>query len=553
MGGKKLLIVGGVASGTKTAAKAKREDPDLKVTIITREKYVSYAGCGLPYFIGGVIVEEQELLVRRPEDFWADFGIEIITETEAVNIDPKAKKVAARDLKSGEIKEYNYDYLVLATGASPVKPPIPGIDLANIFTLRSLPDAVRIKSAAGNGRAKKAVVVGGGLIGLEVAENLARLGLKAAVVEASPQILPPYDPEVASYIQRHLLENGVDVFTGTSARAFMDNGRGEVAALLTTAGEIPCDLAVVSTGVRPNAELARAAGIRLGSSGAIAVNEEMKTSLEGIYAVGDCAENINLVSGRPAWYPMGSTANKMGRTAGQNIAGGEKDFFGGVLGTSIIKVFNVSAARTGLSEKEALALGYDVETVTVPSQDRAHYYPGSKPVITRLIVDRQSRRLLGGQIYGEGAVDKPVDILATAITFGATVDQLAKLDLAYAPPFSPALGPTTVAANVMLNKLAGKFCGISPLKLKERLKAGALLVDVRAPEEYFVRSIPGFTNIPLKELGERAGELGRGREIILTCRVGVRSYLASLKLKRLGFEKVSILEGGITAYPLETV
>lgn len=547
-----MLIIGGVAAGTKVAAKARRENPALKVVLLTREKHVSYAGCGLPYYIGDIIREGKELLVKKPEDFRTDYDIEILTGHEAVKILPGEKKVIATDLDKGIEKEFAYDKLVLATGASPFVPPVPGTDLKKIFTVRSVEEAFRMKELLTGGDVKTAVVAGGGLIGLEVAENLARRGIKTTVVELAGHVLPQYDTEVALHVENHLREKGVDVLTGTGVMGFEDNGRGEVGAVSTTAGPINADLAVLALGVRPNVALAKDCGIELGPTGAIKVNERMETSIEDIYAVGDCVENVNLVTGRPVWYPMGSTANKTGRVAGLNIGGGEMDSMPGVLGTSIVKVFDLNVAKTGLSERDARAAGYDVETVLVPAPDRAHYYPGHKEIITKLMVDRRSRRVLGGQVFGEGVVDKPIDILATAITFGATVDHLAKLDLAYAPPYSSAMSSTIVAANVMINKMAGKFTGISPLKLQEKLGAGAVIVDVREPEEFFIRSIPGSVNIPLRQLKECATGLDRDGEIVVNCKVGLRSYGAQLSLKRMGFQKVSVLEGGVNGYPYET-
>jgi len=548
-----VLVIGGVAAGTKAAAKARRENPGLKIVVITKDRHVSYAGCGLPYYIGGIVQEEKELLVRQPEDFLLDHDIEIITGQEAVRIIPGEKAVMVKDLTTGELQKFFYDKLVLATGASPFIPSIKGKELANIFTVRAISDAAAVKRLLAGRNIQDAVVIGGGMIGLEVAENLSRLGVKTTLIELSPQILPSYDLDVALYVQNYLREKGLSILTGTAVTGFEDNGRGEVGAVLTGAGPVKADLAVLSIGVRPNVDLARECGIQLGPTGAIAVNKMMETSIKDIYAAGDCAENINLITGRPVWYPMGSTANKTGRVTGINVSAKEnKDSLEGVLGTSIIKLFELNVAKTGLTEREAGKLGYDPETVLVPVPDRAHYYPGNRLIITKLVADRKSRRLLGGQIYGEGAVDKPVDILATAITLEASVDQLAKLDLAYAPPFSPAMSSTIVAANVMINKLAGKFKGTSPLSLKEKLAAGAVLVDVRTAEEYFVRAIPGSINIPLRELALHAGSLDKNKEIILACKVGLRSYTAFLKLKSFGFNNLSILEGGITAYPFET-
>ncbi len=547
----KLLIIGGVAAGTKAAARARRVNPDLEITVITKDQHVSYAGCGLPYYIGGVIREEKELLVKHPEDFQVDMDIKVLTLQEAQKILPEEKLVIVKDLSSGEIRNMPYDQLLLATGAYPLVPPLDGRELGNIFTLRTVSDASALKEKL-HGNPREAVVIGGGLIGLEAAENLARLGIKTTVIELAPHVLPPFDRDVALHAEKHLRENGIEILTGTAVTSFTDNGQGEVGAVLTSAGAIKADFVVLAVGVRPNVELARQCGITLGPTGAIAVNNKMETNIQDIYAAGDCAENTNLITGKPVWYPMGSNANKTGRVAANNIAGGGGDTLEGFLGTAVVKLFELKLAKTGLSEREARAMDYDIETVLVPAPDRAHYYPGSRQIITKLIVERQNRRVLGAQVFGEGTVDKPIDILATAITLGATVDQVAKLDLAYAPPFSTAMSSTIVAANVMINKLQGKFKGTNPLALKERMDAGAILLDIRAEEEFFVRSIPGSINIPLGRLMSRIDELDRAKEIIINCKVGFRSYNTLLKLKKLGFENLSILEGGISAYPFET-
>lgn len=553
MSSEKVVIIGGVAAGTKAAAKAARENQDLEITVLTRDRHVSYAGCGLPYYIGDVIREEKELLVKRPKDFRADFGIEVITGMEAIKILPEDKTVLAKDLNTGESRKFAYDKLVLATGASPFIPPVEGAKLGNIITVRTVQEATDIKKLLSERDIKDAVVVGGGMNGLEIAENLSQRGIVTSVVELAPHILPAHDADIALNVQKYLAEKGVRVLAGTAVKSFVDDGHGDVGAVVAGEELLKADLVVLSVGVRPNVDLARDCGILLGATGAIAVNEKMETNLNSIYAVGDCAENINLITGRHVWYPMGSTANKAGRIAGVNLAGtGAEDTMKGVLGTSVLKLFDLNIAKTGLSERDARSLGYNVETVIVPAPDRAHYYPGNRSIVTKLIVDRDSHKVLGGQIFGEGVVDKPIDILVTAISFGATVDQLAKLDLAYAPPFSTALSTTAVAANVMMNKLDGKFTGVGPLELEEKMDAGAVLVDVTTDKEYMVRNIPGSVNIPLRRLLERSNELDRENEIILYCKVGLRAYLALLKLKRMGFKKVSILEGGLAAYPFET-
>ncbi|KYO64130.1 FAD-dependent oxidoreductase [Thermovenabulum gondwanense] len=548
---KKVLIIGGVAAGTKTAAKAVREYPDVEVKVITEEEYVSYAGCGLPYYIGNVIKEKSHLTVMNPEKF-KERKVEILLKHKAERIIPSEKRVIVKDLATGETKDFFYDKLVIATGAKPIVPPIPGADLKNVFKLRSIDDAVGIREQVEKHGVKKATVVGGGFIGLEVAENLTQQGVKVTLVELLDQILPNFDREIALLAQSYLEKKGITIFTGEKAVA-IEGTDGKVTALVTDKRKIDTELVLLSIGVLPNTELAKEAGIELGVKGAIKVNEHMETNIPDIFAVGDCAENINLITNSPAWYPMGSTSNKMGRVAALNLfPKGEKDSLKGVLGTTVVKLFEMNAARTGLSERDAKALGYDYITVLVPANDRAHYYPGHKTIVTKLIVDKKTHRVLGGQVIGEGVVDKPIDILATLITLKGTVEDLAKIDLAYAPPFSMALSSTIVAANVAVNKLTGRVEGISPISLKEKLGSPDLqIIDVRTEAEFLTGAIPGAKNIPLNELEKRAGEINRDKETILICKVGLRAYLAYRTLKHLGFENIKILDGGVTAWPFE--
>lgn len=597
----RLVVIGAVAAGTKAAAKAKRENPDLEVTVLERGEHISYAGCGLPYFVGGIIKEKKDLLVRSPEDFLKDYGIKILTHHEAYKILPEDKKVLARDLESGEEKAFSYDRLIIATGARPVIPPVPGIDLKNVFTLRRPVDAFGMRDllerAEAEKRKIKALVVGGGLIGLEVAENLALRGVSVTVVEMLDQILPGFDSEIAKIVENHIREKGVEILTQEKVESFKGDNAGYVVKAYTDKRTIDVDLVLWATGVKPDVTLAKEAGIALGPTGAIEVDENFETSVKDIYAVGDCAQTKNLLTGKPVFYPLGSTANKMGRVAGIRVARHSSGTGNGrsplnVLGTGVAKIFDMAVARTGLSEQEARKNGFEVQTVLVPAHDRAHYYPGHKTIITKLVVDRPTRRLLGAQIIGEGVVDKPIDIITTALTFGATVDDLAAIDLAYAPPFSMALASTIVAANVMINKLSGRMAGISPLELKRRLDeqkvavegtpiidrpAGVpldtlnntpVMVDVRTEAEFLTGTIPGAVNVPLSDIrhlkhvrgGAGCGpkvsenarmllELPRDKELILICRIGQRAYLAALELKRLGFKNLKVLDGGVMCYP----
>jgi NADPH-dependent 2,4-dienoyl-CoA reductase/sulfur reductase-like enzyme/rhodanese-related sulfurtransferase len=548
----KLIVIGAVAAGTKAASKAKRENPNVDVKIFTKEEHISYAGCGLPYYIGGVIKEKNELVVRTPEVFKREQDIDIFIKHEVTKIDINSKKVYTTNLDTQEQLEYEYDKLVMATGASPIKPPLDNISLKNIFTLRSVTDAFEIRDLVDAGKVKKAVVVGGGFIGLEVAENLKHRGVDVTLIELAPHVLPPFDEEIALLAQTHMVDKGVNIITSEKVLGF--EGTDVVSKVKSTAGDFDADIVVLSIGVRPNVKIAVDAGIELGMTGAIKVDKYMQTNIKDIFAVGDCAENMNIVTNQPAWYPMGSTSNKTGRIAGHNVVNSKTmESLEGVLGTTVVKLFDMNAAKTGLSERDARKSGMNIETILVPATDKAHYYPGNKAIITKFIVEKSTRKILGAQIIGNGIVDKPVDIIATAMTLNAKLEDLTKLDLAYAPPFSMAMGSTIMAANVMLNKLNGKIDTITAIELKEKLKENLInVVDVREEEEYFISAIPGSVNIPLNALKRKSGELDKSKEsIVLVCKVGKRAFLGYLDLKQQGFENIKVLEGGINAYPYE--
>lgn len=549
----RLIVIGAVAAGTKAASKAKRENPDLDVKIFTKEEHISYAGCGLPYYIGGIIKEKKELVVRTPEIFKSEQDIDIFIKHEVTRIDPNKKTVYVTDLAANKQLEYCYDKLVIATGASPIKPPLENIDLKNIFTLRSVTDAFEIRDLVDADKVKKAVVVGGGFIGLEVAENLKHRGVEVTLIELAPHILPPFDEEIALLAQNHMLEKGVNIVTGEKVLGF-EGENDAVSKVKSTAGDFEADIVVLSIGVRPNVKLTSEIGIELGVTGAIKVDKHMRTNLQDVFAVGDCAENMNLVTGLPVWYPMGSTSNKTGRIAGHNVVNSENmDSLDGVLGTTIVKLFDINAAKTGLSERDARKAGMDIETILVPATDKAHYYPGNKPIITKLIADKSTHKILGAQVIGTGVVDKPIDTIATAITFNAKVEDLTRLDLAYAPPFSMAMSSTIMAANVMLNKMTGKVDTISAKELKDKMSSNqANIIDVREDVEFFISAIPGSLNIPMPELAKRHAEVDKSKDtVILVCKVGKRAFLSYLQLMQLGFDNIKILEGGINAYPYE--
>lgn len=548
----RLVVIGAVAAGTKAASKAKRENPDLDVKIFTMEEHISYAGCGLPYYIGGIIKEKNELVVRTPEIFKKEQDIDIFIRHEVTKIDADTKKVYVTKLDTNEQQIYEYDQLILAMGASPIKPPLENIGLNNIFTLRSVTDAFEIRDLVDGGKVKKAVVVGGGFIGLEVAENLKHKGVDVTLIELAPHVLPPFDEEIALLAQAHMQDKGLNIITGEKVLGF-EGSDGYVSKVKSTAGDFAADIVVLSIGVRANTALAVQAGIAIGTTGAIQVDKYMRTNIVDIFAVGDCAENRNLITGQAVWYPMGSTSNKTGRIAGYNVVNQDNmDSLEGVLGTTIVKLFDMNAAKTGLSERDARKLGLNIETILVPATDKAHYYPGNKPIITKLVVDKTNRKILGAQAIGTGIVDKPIDIIAAAMTLGAKVEDLAKLDLAYAPPFSMAMSSTIMAANVMLNKLNGKVASITALELQEKQKRNQVnILDVREEVEYFISAIPGSMNIPMQELPARIEEVDTNKDTVLVCKVGKRAFLAYLQLKQLGINNIMILEGGINAYPYQ--
>jgi NADPH-dependent 2,4-dienoyl-CoA reductase/sulfur reductase-like enzyme len=446
----RLVVVGGVAAGTKAASRARRVDPEAEVTVYQEEPEPSISECGLPYFLSGIVEERDELVARTPEEF-AEKDVEVRVRHRVEKVDPATKRLWVRDLRSGEAFEDVYDRLVVATGARAVLPAIEGSGLEGVFVLRFLTDADEVREYLGKRSPKKAVVVGGGYIGLEVAENLCRLGMEVSLVEAEDRVALAYGPEVAEKVEEHVEENGVRVYTGAKVEAFV--GEGRVEGVRFGGGEIGADLVVVGVGVRPAVELAEEAGAEIGETGAILVDRHMRTSLPDVWAAGDCVETVNLVSGGPVWIPLGDTANQMGRVAGTNAATGEDTLeFPGVLGTGIFKIFDLGVGKTGLSEEEAEAAGFETVSAGIETNDRASYYPGAQKVFIKLIADGASGRLIGAETAGFGAA-KLTDVCATAIWGKLSYPDLINLDLAYAPPYGPALSPVIQAATV----LAGEF------------------------------------------------------------------------------------------------
>lgn len=531
-----VLVIGGVAAGTKTAAKLKRENRDFNVTLITKGENISYAGCGLPYYVGGVIEDKSDLIVNTPKSFSELTQVEVKTSVEALEIDRDKKIVKAFDIQNKEEIIFNYDKLVIATGADPIKPPIEGIDLEGVYYMRTPDDAIAVREVVETNNVKRAVVVGGGFIGLEVAENLHEMGVKTTLVEAMDHIMPGFDDEVSSYVENELIENGIMVLTGERLTSI--EGDEKVSKVRTDKRAMKADMIVMSVGIRANSNIAETCGLELEANKTIKVNEYMQTNDENIYAVGDCVTVKNILSGKPAWSPMGSSANKEGRCLAKTLAG-KKTEFNGVLGTGIVKLLNLNAARTGLTEKEALNLGYNVESVLVPIDDKAHYYPDSKMIIIKLISDKDNKKVLGAQVFGEGNVDKHIDVISTAITFNATINDLQNLDLAYAPPFSTAIHPVGHAANVLLNKIDGD---VKTLRYEEFLnnQESYKLADVNKTPK-----LEGVTYIDLAQLNGKIGGFELDDKILLVCARGKRAYLAYNRMKHFGYKDVQVLEGGL--------
>jgi len=448
-----LLVIGGVAAGTKAAAKTRRDDPTMEITIITQEEYISYAGCGLAYYLGGVVDEREKLFARSPEIFREKHNINVLLNHRAERINSYDRTVKVVDLLSGETITMPYDRLLIATGASPIIPLIEGIDSQGIFTLHTIPDADNIINYINNGNVRDACIVGGGYIGVEAAENLVLRGISCTLFEIEKHLMPKFfDSDMSESIREHMKSKGVQVITGNRVDKFTSNSEGYVTSVVSDGKDYECQLVILATGVRPNVQLAKDARITIGSTGGIKVDRRMETSMRNIFAAGDCAESVNLVTGKPCWYPLGTTANKQGRVAGANIAGGKK-IFEGVVGTSITKVFDITAGRTGLSEREATEAGFNTVSVTVTTSVSAGYYPGKGSITLKLIADSGRKILLGAQAVGDASVDKVIDTVAAALTGKLSIPALTNIDLAYSPPYSSVLGTVITAAGVLEEKL----------------------------------------------------------------------------------------------------
>lgn len=559
--GKKVVIIGGVAAGMKTASRLRRRDKDAEIIVLERGSEVSYGACGFPYYISGDVKNfccftDSAQGIRDAAFFREVKGVEVLVRHEATAINRDEHTVTYLNRDTGETKVLPYDKLVLATGSTPVKLPIPGADLAGVHNFWFPWDVRAVQKDMTENKVTDVVIVGAGLVGMELAEAFHKQGLTVSVVEMQDRILPQMlDKEIADLIQKPVLQAGINLYLNEKTVAI--EGTDKVTAVKTDKRAISAQMVIVAVGVRPNVELAREAGIVIGPSGSIAVNEYLETSDPDIYAGGDCAENTNLISKAKLFTPMGSTANKHGRVIADNIAG-EKIKYPGILNTGICQVLNWQAGSTGLNETTAKKAGVEFETVVVPGFDRLGYMPGANRLILKLMAEVNTHRVIGAQAVGTGGVDKRIDAIATAMTFGAKVEDLSNIDYGYAPPFNGPIDNVSTAANVLMNKLAGRLRSINP-KDFQKIKGDPsyTLVDVRTPGEYAANRIAGCANIVNLALGSLRSEAekvftDKKARLVCSCQIDLRGYEAETIMRSMGYENVQSLEGGMSGWPYET-
>ena len=535
----KIVVIGGVAAGTKAAAKLKREQPGAEVVLYSKGCDISYAGCGLPYYLGGGIPTRDALIVNTPQKFAGLTGVQVFTGQEATGIDPAAKTVTLRAVDTGAQESTRYDKLVLAVGAEPFVPDVPGKDLPGVFTVRTPDDAIAARDYIDRNGGRRAVVVGGGFIGLEVAENLLAKGMNVTVADMAGQLMPNiFDPEMAGYIKRQLQAKGMRILTGTALKGVTGSGKADGVA--TDAGVLPADVVVLAIGIRPATAFLQNSGLEM-FKGTILVDERQKTSLPDVYAVGDCAMVRNALTRERQWSAMGSTANITGRCLARNLSG-HKAVYGGCLGTGVVKLADgLNAGRTGLTEAQAKAARYDPVSVVCVTDDKAHYYPGASTFITKLIADRASHELLGIQVLGAGAVDKMVDIAVAGISMGAALEDFDTLDFAYAPPFSTAIHPFVQACYILENKLSGALETFTPAEYAAGAAKEYEVIDVQPSS-----SIPGARWVDLANVTGPVEGLDKDAKLLLVCARGKRGYFLQNRLKFYGYTNTRVLEGGVT-------
>ena len=537
----KVVIVGGVAGGATAAARIRRLDEHAEIVVFERSGYISYANCGLPYYIGGIIEDPEDLTLQTPESFYRRFRIHMKVHHEVIAIHPDRKTVSVKNLETGAVLEESYDKLLLSPGAKPVWPNLPGMESKKLFTLRTVEDTFRIKEFVDANKPKSAVMVGGGFIGLEVAENLRELGIEVTIVQRPKQLMNPFDADMASFIHNEVRKHGVKLALGYSVEGFVENGTG-IDVLLKENAPLHTDMVVLAIGVTPESALARDAGLALGIKNSILVNDRMETSDPDIYAVGDAVQVKHYVSGEDTLIALAGPANKQGRIAADNICGGDSRYLGSQ-GSSVIKVFDLTAAATGFNETNARKSGLEADTVILSPMSHAGYYPGGKVMTMKVVFEKGTYRLLGAQIVGYDGVDKRIDVLATAIHAGLKATELKDLDLAYAPPYSSAKDPVNMAG-FMIDNISK---GLKQWHLADAEKlprdGSVTLLDTRTAGEYSRGHLEGFRNIPVDELRERISELESNKPVYVVCQSGLRSYIATRILEGYGFEAYNFAGG----------
>lgn len=547
----KILIIGGVAGGASTAARLRRLDESADIILFEKGPHISYANCGLPYYIGGIIEKREKLFLQTPETFGNRFKLDVRVNSEVMSVDPAAKSVSVTNHKTGTTYTETYDKLVLSPGAEPVRPPLPGIDDKAIFTLRNVQDTDKIKDFATTQQVKTAVVVGAGFIGLEMAENLHHLGIKVSIVEMLDQVLAPVDFPLAAIVHRHIREKGVGLYLSEAVTHF-ERKENRLTVNLKSGKVLPADLVILSIGVRPDNKLAKAAGLKIGETNGIWVNEFLQTSDPDIYAVGDAIEFHNDILNRPVITYLAGPANKQARICANNIIGGNTDVYKGSVNTAIAKVFDLTAAVTGSNAVMLQRNNVPFKTSITHSGSHAGYYPGSVQMSMKINFAPDTGRLLGAQVVGADGVDKRIDLLAMVITNKGTIYDLMEIEHAYAPPFSSAKDPVNMAGFVADNILSGKMATIQWNDIAALEPDSVFLVDVRLPSEHKSGHIPGSVNIPVDELRNRLSELPKDKKIIIYCQIGLRGYLAHRILRQSGFDNVVNLSGGFKTWDVVT-
>ena len=538
----KVVIIGGVAGGATAAARIRRLDEQAEIIVFERSGFISYANCGLPYYIGGTIEDENELTLQTPESFWKRFRVKMNVHHEVTAIHPDSKTVTVKNLENGKVFTESYDKLVLSPGAKPIKPSFDGVDSDKIFTLRTVEDTLKIKKHVDEHRPKSVVVVGGGFVGIEVAENLRELGIDVTLVEAADQLMAPFDRDMASFIHAEIRKNGVHLMLDTMVEGFADTACG-IDAKLKKAPTLHSDMVVMAIGVAPETTLAKDAGIELGIKGSIVVNDKMETSVSDVYAVGDAVQIRNFVTGENTLISLAGPANKQGRIAADNICGGDSHYTGGQ-GSSVIKIFDMTAAVTGINERTAKVLGIAIDKVILSPMSHAGYYPGGKLMTLKVLFEKGTFRLLGAQIVGFEGVDKRIDVLATAIRAGMKAYDLTELDLAYAPPYSSAKDPVNMAGFIIENIKNGMVKQWYYEDCETLPRDGSItLLDTRTPMEYSMGHAEGFINIPVDELREYIDKLDKSKPVYVICQSGLRSYIASRILMGNGFDAYNFAGG----------